>query len=115
MTHKGIRIVGLPISTRDYQRRYISDLVRKEPAALVSVLAPSEGTQARHQILHLSATSKLPFLLKILLPEVTRQIAEEYNTLIEWGLASTIAGERAVEMGLAARDEVCEVLEEGIH
>lgn len=39
-------------------------------------------------------------------------MAKEYDTLIEWALASAITGERAGEMGIATPDEGCEDHEE---
>lgn len=39
---------------------------------------------------------------------MTNETAEEYDTLIQWALASITVGERAVEMGLATSDDVWE-------
>lgn len=100
--------MGVPISTRDYQRHYTVDFTRCGPAALVRSLLPLKDGQASLQILGLSAASRLSFLVKILPRELGRQTAEEYDTRIKCRLASIIAGERAAEMGLSRSDEVCE-------
>lgn len=52
----------------------------------------------------------MSLLLRPLPPKVTRQTAEEHDALIEWGLVSIIAGERAEELSFPSPDEVREVL-----
>ena len=65
-----------------------------------------EDVQASFQILRLSDTSRLPHLLRIVLPSITRQAAANYDALVEWALASIIAGDRAAAAGLPAPEEV---------
>ena len=63
----GMRVVGVPVGTVDFQQKYVRDTMRGEPAALVRALVPLEDAQASFQILRLSAASRMSFLLRTLL------------------------------------------------
>ena len=70
--------------------------------ALVSM----EDAQASFQILRLSATSRLSHLLRTVPPSITCQAAANYDALVEWALASIIAGDGAAAAGLPTPEEV---------
>lgn len=56
--------------------------------------------------MHPSAITRITFLLCTLPPSVTRNATEEYDALMDWALASVIAGEGAGAAGLGSPDEV---------
>ena len=66
----------------------------------MKALVPMEDAQASFQILRLSATSRLPHLLRTVPPSITCQAAANYDALVEWALASIIAGDGAAAAGL---------------
>ena len=70
------------------------------------MLVPVEDAQASFQILRLSATSRLSHLLRTVLPSITCQAAANYDPLMEWVLASIIAGDGAAAAGLPTPEEV---------
>ena len=65
-----------------------------------------EDAQASFQILRLSATSRLSHLLRIVPPSTTCQAAANYDALVEWTLASIIAGDGAAGAKLPTPEEV---------
>ena len=65
-----------------------------------------EDAQASFQILRLSATSCLSHLLRPVPPSITCQAAANYDALVEWALASIIAGDGAAAAGLPTPEEV---------
>ena len=69
-------------------------------------LVPTEDAQASFQILRLSATSRMSHLLRTVPPSITCQAAANYDALVEWSLASIIAGDRAAAAGLPTQVEV---------
>ena len=69
-------------------------------------LVPMEDAQASFQILRLSATSRLSHLLRTVPPSITCQAAANYDALVEWALASIIAGDGAAAAGLPTPEEV---------
>ena len=69
-------------------------------------LVPIEDAQASFQILRLSATSRLSHLLRTVPPSITCQAAENYDALVEWALASILAGDGAAAAGLPTPEEV---------
>ena len=69
-------------------------------------LVPMEDAQASFQMLRLSATSRLSYLLRTVPPSITCQAAANYDALVEWALASIIAGDRAAAAGLPTPEEV---------
>ena len=102
----GINVVGVPVGSEDYQRRHVSETMNGEPAELLRALTEMEDTQASFQILRLSAATRMNFLLRTLPPHITRTAAKEFDTLVEWALASIIGGQKASEEGLASSKEV---------
>ena len=96
----GDRVVGLPVGTEQFQRDFLQEAVNGELAKLVRALVPMEDAQAIFQILRLSATSRLSHLLRTVPPSITCQAAANYDALVEWALASIIAGDRAAAAGL---------------
>ena len=103
---RGMRVVGVPVGTADYQRESVETAMREDPAELLRALVPMEDAQASFQIMRLSAVTRMTFLLRALPPSVTRDAAKEYDAMLEWALASVIAGEGAIAAGLAGPDEV---------
>ena len=69
-------------------------------------LVPMEDAQASFQILRLSATFRLSHLLRTVPPSFTCQAAANYDAMVEWALASIIAGDRAAAAGLPTPEEV---------
>ena len=67
---------------------------------------PMEDAQASFQILRLPATSRLSHLLRTVPPPITCQAAANYDALVEWALASIIAGDGAAAVGLPTPVEV---------
>ena len=66
----------------------------------------TQDAQASFQILRLSATSRLSHLLRTVPPSITGQAAANYDALVEWALASIIAGDGAAAAGLPTPEEV---------
>lgn len=61
-------VIGVPIGIRDYQGRDIGDSMTEQTMALVYAQVPLKDNQAIFEILRLSATSRLHFLLRTLPP-----------------------------------------------
>ena len=101
-----MRVVGVPVGTELFQRDFLQEAVNGEPAELVRALVPMENAQRSFQILRLSATSRLSHLLRTVPPSITCQAAANYNALVEWALASIIAGDGAAAAGLPTPEEV---------
>ena len=106
VVRQGMRVVGVPVGTEQFQRDFLQEAVNREPAELVRALAPMEDAQASFQILRLYATSRLSHLLRTVPPSTTCQAAANYDALVEWALASVIAGDGADAAGLPAPEEV---------
>ena len=87
-------------------RDFLQEAVNGEPAELVRALVPMEEAQASFQILRLSAPSRLSHLLRTVPPSITCQAAANYDALVEWSLASIIAGDGAFAVGLPTPEEV---------
>ena len=81
-------------------------MISGEPTSLVKALVPMEDAQASFQMLRLSATSRLSNLLRTVPPFITCQAAANYDALVEWALASIIAGDGAAATGLPKPEEV---------
>ena len=101
-----MRVVGVPVGTEQFQRDFLQEAVNGEPAELVGALVPMEDAQASFQILRLSAPSRLSHLLRTVPPSITCQAAANYDALVEWALASIIAGDGAAAVGLRTPEEV---------
>ena len=65
-----------------------------------------EDAQASFRILRLSATSRLSHLLRTAPPSITCQAAANYDALVDWALASIIAGDVAAAAALPTSEEV---------
>ena len=65
-----------------------------------------EDAQASFQILRLPATSRPSHLLRTVPPSITCQAAANYDALVEWALASIIAGDRAAAAGPPTPEKV---------
>ena len=106
VVRQGMRVVGVPVGTEQFQRDFLKEAVNGETAELVRALAPMEDAQASFHILRLSATSRLSHLLRTVPPSITGQAAANYDALVEWALASIIAGDGAAAAGLPTPEEV---------
>ena len=95
VVRQGMRVVGVPVGTEQFQRDFLQEAVNGEPAELVRALVPMEDVQASFHILRLSATSRLSHLLQTVPPSITCQAAANYDALVEWALTSIIAGDGA--------------------
>ena len=71
VVRQGMRVVGVPVGTEQFQRDLLSEAVNGEPAELVRALVPMEDAQTSFQSLRLSATSRLPHLLRTVPPSIT--------------------------------------------
>ena len=65
-----------------------------------------EDAQASFHILRLFATSRLSHLLRTVPPSITCKDAANYEALVEWALASIIAGDGAAAAGSQMPEEV---------
>ena len=106
VVRQGMKAVGVPVGTEQFQRDFLQEAVNGEPAELVRALVPMKDAQASFQILHLSATSRLSHLLRTVPRSITCQAAVNYDALVEWALASIIAGDGAAAAGLPTIEEV---------
>ena len=106
VVRQGMRVVGVPVGTEQFQRDFLQEAVNGEPAELVRALVPMESARAIFQILRLSATSRLSHLLRTVPPSITYRAAANYDALVEWALASIIAGDGAAAVGLPTPEEV---------
>ena len=106
VVRQGMRVVGVPVGTQQFQRDFLQEAVNGEPAEFVRALVPMEDAQASFQILRLSATSRLSHLLRTVPPSITCQAAANYDVLVEWALASITAGDGAAAAGLPTPEEV---------
>ena len=106
VVRQGMRVVGVPFGTEQFQRNFLQEALNGGPAELVRVLVPMEDAQASFQILRLSATFRLSHLLRTVPPSITCQAAANYDALVEWTLASIIAGDGAAAAGLPTPEEV---------
>ena len=98
--------MGVPVGTEQFQRDFLQEAVNGEPVELVRALVLMGDVQATFQILRLSATSRLSHLLRTVPPSITCQAAANYDALVEWTLASIIAGDGAAAAGLPTPEEV---------
>ena len=103
---QGMRVVEVPVGTEQFKHDFLQEAVNGEPAELVRALVPIEDVQASFQILRLSATSRLSHLLRTVPPSITYQAAANYDALLEWALASVIAGDGAVAAGLPTPEKI---------
>ena len=101
-----MRVVGEPAGTEQFQRDFLQETVNREPAELVRALVPMEDVQASFHILRLSATSHPSHLLGRVPPSIPYQAAANHDALVEWALASIIAGNGAAVAGLPTPEEV---------
>ena len=79
VVRQGMRVVGVPVGTEQFQRDFLQEAVKGEPAELVRALVPMEDAQASFQILRLSSTSRLSHLLRTVPPSITCQAAANYD------------------------------------
>ena len=57
VVRQGMRVVGVPVGTEQFQRDFLQEAVNGEPVELVRALVPIEGAQASFQILRLSGSN----------------------------------------------------------
>ena len=81
-------------------------VVNGEPVELMRAPVPMEDAQASFSILCLPAASSLSHLLCTVPPFTTHPAATEYDALVEWALASIIAGGGAFAAGLPIPEQV---------
>ena len=94
------------MGTEKFKRDFVKEAVNGETAELVRALVPMDDAQASFQILRLSAVSRLSHLLRTVPPSITREASRHFDALIEWALASIIAGDGAAAAGLPTPEEV---------
>ena len=71
VVRQGMRVVGVPVGSEQFQLDFLREAINGEPAELVRVLVPMEDAQRSFQILRLSATSRLSHLLRTVPPSIT--------------------------------------------
>ena len=103
---EGVKVVGVPVGHPEYVKAQVGRVVHGEPAELCYHLAQMEDAQASFQILRLSAATRMHSLLRALPPSVTKEAAKEFDSLLEWTLASIVNGQGAPRDGLATPQEV---------
>lgn len=106
LAREGMAIVWVPVGSEQYQRSFVQGAVDGELAALARVLVPMEDPQLSFPILRLSAGSKTIFFFEDARTVGNLEGAEEADTLLEWALASIIAGYRRSEAGLVTPEDV---------
>ena len=106
VVRQGVRVVGVPVGTEQFQRDFLQEAVNGEPAELVRALVSMEDAQASFRVLRLSATFRLSHLLRTVPPSITCQAAANYDALVKWALASIVAGDGAATAGLPTPHEV---------
>jgi len=94
------------VGTEKFKRDFVKEAVNGETAELVRALVPMDDAQASFQILRLSAVSRLSHLLRTVPPSITKEASRHFDALIEWALASIIAGDGAAAAGLPSPEEV---------
>ena len=90
----------VPVKTKQFKRDFVQEEINGEQAELVRALIPMEDAQASFQILRLSAASRLSHLFRTVPSSITCQAAANSDILVDWVLASIIAGDRAAAAGL---------------
>ena len=106
VVRQGMRVVRVPVRIEQFQHDFLQEVVNEEPAELVRALVPMEDAQASFQTLHLSATSRISHLLRAVPPSITCQAAADYDSLVEWVLASVMSGDGAAAAGLPTPEEI---------
>ena len=106
MVRQGMRVVGVPVGTEQFQRDLLLEAVNREPAEIVRALVPMEDAQVNFPIWRLSATSRLSHLPRTVPPSITCQAATNYDALVEWALASILAGDGAAAARLLASEKI---------
>ena len=101
-----MELVGVPVGIEQFKRDLLQEVVNGEPAELMRGLAPVEDADTSFQILHLSAVCHLPHLLRTVPRFITHQAPADLDALVEWALASIIAGDEAAAAGLPSLEEV---------
>ena len=99
-------VVRVPVGTEQFKRDFMKEAVHGEPTELVRALVPMDDAQASFQILRLSAVSRLSHLLRTVPPSIAQEASRHFDALIEWALASIIAGDGAAAAGLPTPEEV---------
>lgn len=90
---EGMAIVGSRVSSAQYHLQLLREAVRGESAALIQALVPMEDSRESLHIIWLSAASRPAFLPRTSPQSVTREGADDFDTLLEWPLALNIAGD----------------------
>lgn len=83
-------MLGVPMGTDEYHNDFANEVATGEAVELLRMLVNLEDAQA--SFLRLSASSRSPFLLHTLPPEITTRAAEDFDALLEWALVSMIKG-----------------------
>lgn len=96
---RGVRMVGVPIGTDEPKNMtFIAEVVATGEAAklmLRMLVKIGGGAGQLADYAAASASTGLTFLLRTLPPSSIPHDAEDFEALLEWALASTIAGEEA--------------------
>lgn len=106
---RGMRMVGVPIGTDEYQKYFATEVAMVETAKLLRMLVKMENVPTSFQVVLQSEYTLLTFLLQTLPPSSTTGAAEKFDTALEWSLASMIVRDGAAKLQLASPVEVASV------
>ena len=100
VVRQGMRVMGVPVGTEQFKRDFLGEAVNGKPAELVRSHVPMKDAQTIFQVLRLSAASCRSHLLRTVSSSITYQAGADDDALVEWVLASIIAGDGATAAGL---------------
>ena len=83
-------------------------LIESQPSLRGGRFVEMEDAQASFQILSLFEVSHLSHVLRTVPPSITHQAARGYESLVEWVVASIIAGDRDAVAGMPNPEEIAQ-------
>ncbi|CAB1102625.1 unnamed protein product [Ectocarpus sp. CCAP 1310/34] len=98
-------VVGIPVGTEEFQRKFVSKFARGDPADLILRLVTLDDPQASYQLLRLSGVPRLFHLLRTITPSFTISAAREHD-LMMWAMSKIVLGKMADSMRIPTDKEV---------
>ncbi|CAB1107073.1 unnamed protein product [Ectocarpus sp. CCAP 1310/34] len=102
----GMAIVGVPVGTECFQRSFVTNFARGNPAELIRRLSTLDDPQASYQLLRLSGVPRLFHLLRTIAPSITNTAAREHDNLMIWAVSKIVLGKMANTVGIPTVEEV---------
>ncbi|CAB1101550.1 unnamed protein product [Ectocarpus sp. CCAP 1310/34] len=102
----GMAIVGVPVGTECFQRSFVTNFARGNPAELIRRLSTLDDPQASYQLLRLSGVPRLFHLLRTTAPSITSTAAREHDNLMIWAVSKIVLGKMANTVGIPTVEEV---------